>query len=393
MSLSRRTGYVIGCIGLLLMLLLVAACGGTATTQTQKPTPTPSPSPTAGPGQQLLAKVGQNLSTAKTLHGIFDLTISGQTFSGVVNLEIWNALPGKSRTHVLQSSLAELPTGSVTVTDGKQVWQYDPVKNVVYNGPVSSSSTSNSGSIFGGGGQSQVFFNLVQTVFTHSNATLVSSSATINGHTATEIHVTPSGSPTTSGTGSGIGNFSYDGEVYVDTTTNLPLRVNLNISGLGQIVLNFPTLTLNQTIPASTFTFIVPPGVKVLPLPQASATPGAGSLTLAEAQQQAGYHLLSIPASQTDYELEGVNALGTTGSELFTLNYIKGNLSFTIAEGKPLANLPNSGGQPVTVRGVSGSLSTANGITTLAWTENGVGIRIAGAMSADQAEAIAKLLS
>jgi hypothetical protein len=88
-----------------------------------------------------------------------------------------------------------------------------------------------------------------------------------------------------------------------------------------------------------------------------------------------------------------VNALGTPGSELFTLNYIKGNLSFTIAEGKPLANLPNSGGQPVTVRGVSGSLSTANGITTLAWTENGVGIRIAGAISGDQAEAIAKLLS
>ena len=391
MSLSRRTGYVIGCIGLLLMLLLVAACGGT--TQTQKPTPSPSPSPTAGPGQQLLAKVGQNLSTAKTLHGVFDLTISGQTFSGVVNLEIWNALPGKSRTHVLQSSLDQLPTGSVTVTDGKQVWQYDPVKNVVYNGPVSASSTSNSSSIFGGGGQSQVFFTLVQTVFTRSNATLVSSSATINGHTATEIHVTPSGSATTSGTGSGIGNFSYDGDVYVDTATNLPLRVNLNISGLGQIVLNFPTLTLNQTIPASTFTFIVPPGVKVLPLPQASATPGAGSLTLAEAQQQAGYHLLSIPASQTNYELEGVNALGTPGSELFTLNYIKGNLSFTIAEGKPLANLPNSGGQPVTVRGVSGSLSTANGITTLAWTENGVGIRIAGAISGDQAETIAKLLS
>jgi outer membrane lipoprotein-sorting protein len=391
MSRSRRTGYGFGCIGLLLMLLLVAACGGTATTQTQKPTPTPSP--TAGPGQQLLAKVGQNLGTAKTLHGVFDLTISGQAFSGVVNLEIWNALPGKSRTHVLQSSLAELPTGSITVTDGKQVWQYDPVKNVVYNGPVSASSTSNSGSIFGGGGQSQVFFTLVQTVLTRSSATLVSSSATINGHSASDIHVTPAGSATTGGTG--IGNFSYDGEVYVDTATNLPLRVNLNISGLGQIVLNFPTLTLNQTIPASTFTFIVPPGVKVLPLLQASATPGAGagSLTLAGAQQQAGYHLLSIPAAQTDYELEGVNALGTPGNELFTLNYIKGNLSFTIAEGKPLANLPNSGGQPVTVRGVSGSLSTANGTTTLAWTENGVGIRIAGAISSDQAEAIAKLLS
>ena len=94
MSLNRRIGFIMGCISLLLVLLLVAACGGGGTAQSQKPTPTPSP--TVGPGQQLLDKVGQNLSTAKTLHGVFDLTITGQTFSGVVNLEIWNALPGKS---------------------------------------------------------------------------------------------------------------------------------------------------------------------------------------------------------------------------------------------------------------------------------------------------------
>ncbi|HLX38929.1 MAG TPA: hypothetical protein VKR42_00260 [Ktedonobacteraceae bacterium] len=389
MSLCRRAGIA---VALVVMLLLVAACSSAGTVQTQKPTPTPSPSPTAGPGQQLLAKAGQNLNTAKTLHGIFDLTITGQAFSGVVNLEIWNASPNKNRTHVLQSSLAQLLTGSVTVTDGKQLWEYDPVKNVVYNGPATAANTANSNSIFGGGGQSQLIFNLIQSVFTHSIATLVSSSTTVNGHSADEIHVTPR----TGGTGvSGLGNFSYDGDVYIDTTTNLPLRVNLNIVGIGQIVLNFPSLTLNAPIPDSTFTFAVPAGVKVLPLPQASATPsaGAGALTLAQAQQDAGYHLLSIPAAQTDYELEGVNALGTSGSQIFTLNYIKGNLSFTIAEGKSLANLLDSGGQPVTVRGVTGSLSTANNATTLAWTANGIGYRIAGAISGAQAESIAMLLS
>ncbi|HVB20628.1 MAG TPA: hypothetical protein VNG51_01605 [Ktedonobacteraceae bacterium] len=389
MPLYRRAGLAVAFV---VMLLLVTACSSSATAQTQKPTPTPSPSPTAGPGQQLLAKVGQNLNTAKTLHGIFDLTISGQAFSGVVNLEIWNALPGKSHTHVLQSSLAQLPAGTVTVTDGKQLWEYDPVKNVVYNGPATATGTSSSSSLFGGGGQSQLIFNLIQSVFTHSNATLISSSATINGHSADEIHVTPQAG----GAGvTGIGNFSYDGNVYIDTKTNLPLRVNLNIAGIGQIVLNFPTLTLNAPIPDSAFTYVVPAGVKVLPLPQASATPSAGAdaLTLAQAQQDAGYHLLSIPAAQTDYELEGVNALGAPGSQIFTLNYIKGNLSFTIVEGKSLANLPNSGGQPVTIRGVTGSLSSANNSTTLAWTANGIGFRIAGAISSAQAEAIAKLLA
>ncbi len=390
MSLSRRAGLI---VALALTLIFVAACSGSGTTQTQKPTPTPSPSPTSGPGQQLLTKVGQSLNTAKTLHGIFDLTITGQTVSGVVNLEIWSALPGKSRTHILQSSLAQLPTGSITVTDGKQTWEYDPTKNVVYHGPVTATSTSSNGSIFSGGGQSQLFFNLVQAVFTHSAATLVSSSASVNGHSADEIHVTPQ-SGASPGTG-GIGNFSYDGDVYIDTTTNLPLRVNLTIAGIGQIVLNFPMFSLNMPIPASTFTFTIPAGAKVSPLPQANATPGtnSGSLTLAQAEQEAGYHLLSIPATQTDYELEGVNALGAPGNQIFTLNYIKGNISFTITEGKPLANLPNTGGQPVSVRGTTGSLATANGTITLAWTENGVGIHIAGTISGEQAEGIAKLLA
>ena len=382
---------------LLAVMLLLAACGGstTATTQTQVKKPSPTPSPTAGPGQQLLAKVGQNLTTAKTLHGIFDLTVSGQAFSGTVNEELWNATPGKYRTVVLQSSLAQMPTGSITVTDGKQLWEYDPTKNVVYTGPVSPTTSSNSGSV-GGGGQSQLFFNLVQSIFTRSDATLVSSSATVNGQSADELHVMPSKSSLTGGTGTGFGNFSYDGDIYIAKTTALPLRVNLNIQGIGQITVNFPTLTLNQSIPASIFTFTPPAGAKVQPLPQANATPGTGTgdmITLAQAQQQAGYHLLSIPAPQTDYELEGVTALGATGSQLFTLNYIKGNLSFTITEGKSLANLPNSGGQSVAVRGVTGSLATSNGSTTLAWTENGVGIRVAGAISGSEAQTIAKLLA
>lgn len=380
---------------LLVVTLLLVACGGSSQqAQTQKPTPTPSPTP--GPGQQLLAKVGQNLTTAKTLHGIFDLTISGPTFSGMVNEEIWNAAPNKVRTVVLQSSLVQMAAGSITVSDGKQLWEYDPTKNVVYTGPVSATATSNSGPT--GGGQSQLFFNLVRSIFSRSAATLVSSSATVNGHSADDLHVTPSNSTLNGGTGTGFGNFSYDGDIYIDKTTNLPLRANLNIQGIGQIRLNFPMLTLNQPIAASTFTFTPPAGAKVQPLPQSNGTPGAGSgsgdmLTLAQAQQQAGYHLLSIPASQTDYELEGVTVLGATGSQLFTLNYIKGNQSFTITEGKSLANLPNSGGQSVTVRGVTGSLATTGGSSTLAWTENGIGIRIAGNISGSQAQTIAGLLT
>jgi hypothetical protein len=115
-------------------------------------------------------------------------------------------------------------------------------------------------------------------------------------------------------------------------------------------------------------------------------------LNLAQAQKQAGYHLLSIPDDQADYTLSGVTPLGIQGNQTYSLTYMKGNLTFTIAEGKPLADLP-SNGQPVQLRNTTGALATYNGISTFSWTENGVGIRITGKLNNDQIIAIAKSLS
>ncbi|HET7639610.1 MAG TPA: hypothetical protein VFK47_12850, partial [Ktedonobacteraceae bacterium] len=132
MSRYRR---ISGVITILFIVLLLAACGGaTSTTAPQVKKPTPIPSPTPGQGAQLLATMAQKINTATTLHGIFDVKITGQSLNGSVNSEIWNAAPNKNRTVVLQSTLTQFPAGSVTVTNGKQTWQYDPAKKVVYTG-------------------------------------------------------------------------------------------------------------------------------------------------------------------------------------------------------------------------------------------------------------------
>jgi hypothetical protein len=231
----------------------------------------------------------------------------------------------------------------------------------------------------------------VQSVFTQSDGTLKSSDATINGHNVYDVHVVPSTSSTSTSTPA---NFSYSGEVYIDKATQQPVQVNLDIQGVGNVVLNVPTLDLNSPLPASTFAFVVPQGIKVLPFSQLSATPssGSGTLTLVQAQQQAGYHLLSIPAGQSDYTLNGVNALGAPGNQIYTLNYMKGNTAITIAEGKPLANLSGSG-QQINIRGTTATVSTTGGNTTLIWTEKGVGIRITSSLSSNEVESIAKSLT
>ena len=306
-------------------------------------------------------------------------------------------IPDENRTLVVQSTVFQFPTGSLVVSNGKQVWQYDPTKKVVYTGSASSpaNGTPTTGPGIGGGGsgtsRSQFILNLMRSIFTRSKATLVSSSAKVNGHDAYDVHVIPQARA--KGTPESGDNLDYEGEVYIDKASSLPLKLDLTISSFGHVVLDLPNLMLNTPLPDSLFTYVPPAGVKVLPLQAANANPGTGSLTLAQAQQQAGYHLLSIPASQTAYQLQGVDALGAPGNQIYTLNYLKGSTSFTISEGKSLANLPSDGGQSLSLRGTTANLSPSGGLTTLAWTENGVGIRIVGNLSNDEIVALAKLLS
>jgi outer membrane lipoprotein-sorting protein len=369
-----------------LLMLLLVACGSSNITQTSVQS---TPTPASAQGQELLSKAGQNLKTAKTLHAIFDMITVGTEANGTVNTEVWNVSPNKSRTVVLQSTIKQFSTGSITVSNGKQVWQYDPAKKVVYTGQVSNNTATSTSGI--GRDQTQFAMNIVQSVFSHSNATLVSSSVNINGHDAYDLQVTSPASEQSSSTGSGTGNFNYNGDVYIDKASMLPLQIKLTIQGFGQVTLGLPTLVLNQPVDNSLFTFASPTGVQVLPFPK-TTTSETGTISLEQAQQQAGYHLLSIPVSHTAYQLQGVDALGAPGNQIFAFNYAVGNATFAISEGKSLANLPVSG-QQVSVRGTTATLTTSGNTITLTWTEKGVGIQIAGNLSKDELLTIANLLA
>src|ERR1700730_1837638 len=381
---------------LLLLLLTLAACNGSASTSSPSVTPIPkssstsSPTPVSDRGTQLLAQAGQTLNGARTLHAIVDITISGPALNGAIKSEMWNLAPDKNRTDVLQSNIGQFASGTLTVSDGKQIWQYNPQQKVAYHAQISASSTATPTTGAAATDQSQMIFNLVRSVFTHSNGTLVSSSAIVNGHAAYDIAVTSQAQSS----GSGTNNFNYSGHVFLDKTSNLPVRVTLSVQGLGQITLDLPMLALNTQLDQGLFTFSPPSGVKVLPFP--TDTSATGTLTLAQAQQQAGYHLLSIPTASTPttaYQLLSVDALGAPGNQIYAINYLaQPDSKFTISQGKALANLPASG-QHISLRGTTAIISTVGSVTTISWTENGVGIQIAGPLSATQLTAIATLLS
>jgi outer membrane lipoprotein-sorting protein len=354
----------------LLLLLFLMGCGSTTTSQDTTPTPANGPM-----GQQLLTKAKQALDTAKTLHAQFNLTLGSQ---GTTRTEVWNEAPAKNRFTVFESTLAQFVAGSVTVNNGKQVWQYYPKQKVVYTSPaVQGDQNSSSASTMS---QTLTPLDLVKPVFT-ANATQVSSPTTINGHTAYDVHVISQASD---------GKAAYSGEVYLDQTTNLPVQVNLDVQGIGKTILDIPLLTVNEPLPGDTFVFTPPAGVKVESM--ANKDSGTKTLTLAQAQQQAGYHLLSIPGTQAGYTLQHVSTFGQAEKTAYMLSYTKGTQTITIIESKTPADQPGSGTH-VTVRGLPGMISNANGITILTWTEKGISIRMTGALSNPQLLAIAQTLS
>jgi len=366
--------------------LTLAACNSGSSTTSPPVTPVPTSSPVADEGTQLLTQAGQKLNGARTLHALANISLAGPGLNGTIKSEIWDQTPDKSRSVVLQSNIAQFGTGTLTVSDGKQIWQYNPQQKIAYHAQISASSsaTPTTGEATD---QSQTIFNLVRSVFTHSNATLVSSSALVNGHPVNDVAITSQAASS----GSGTNNLTYSGDVFLDKTSDLPLRVSLHVQGLGQITLDLPMLTLNQQLDQSLFSFTPPPGVKVQPFPTNSTA--TGNLTLAQAQQQAGYHLLSIPASASTYQLLSINALGAPGNQVYTLNYqTQSGIKFTIAQSKALANLPVSG-KSLSLRGTTATISTAGSAPSIFWTEKGIGIQIYGPLSSSQLTAIANLLS
>ncbi len=396
------------CWMLLLLLLTLTGCTSApeakspakaTVSPTAKASPTSTPTLSPDPGQILLAQIGGSLNSARTFHAIFNMDISGQAFSGTISNEVWNANPGKNRVEVRQSTVSQVVAGTVTVSDGQRLWQYDPQKNVVYTGQVP--TNANGGQNFAGfsGGQSRVLLTLIQAVFTQSKGTQKVDTQ-INGRDVYDVHVISAGNDGSGATGNaGItdptaGSSNYTGEVYIDKGTKQPIKMDLTLDGFGHVVLDLPTYEINPELPDSTFVFATPAGAQEQPLQQATtSSANSGTLTLAQAEKVAGYHLLSIPGDQADYALNGVTQLGTEGNTTFALHYSKGNQSFTIVEGKPLANLPTVQDTGVQVHGNAGSFQARRGSSTLAWTEKGVGIHIIGNLNGDQSLAIGNLLS
>jgi outer membrane lipoprotein-sorting protein len=336
-------------LGFVILLMLVG-CG-------------PKEPVTAG---EVMGKVRETWEGAVDVHATWELSLDMGVIQDQLVVEMWRKQPDKLRAEVLESASIEF-RGMTLVSDGAQAWLYNPSRREVTAGEPEA-----------------IKLPLIQDVI-----------ESIDGL----FRTTDAGRVKLLGTEKISAGEAYKLElphpdggqalVWISSEYWVPLRIEYTSPTLGKGTLAARSLELNTDLSDSIFLFEVPADAQI------TQTAGAKSqaLTLDEARARAGFPLL-VPA----YLPQGV-----TLTSVFQLGeaialYYDGFIPFSIVQSRSetIAQVPQTDpAQRVALRGTEATLiaDEAQGGIFLAWSENGVSVSIAGAISVEEALRVAESLS
>ena len=331
----------------------------------------PEESITAG---EIMGKVKDTWEGAADLHATWELTLDMGVIQDQLVVEMWRKQPDKLRAEVLEAASLEF-RGMTLVSDGAQAWLYNASRREVTAGEPEA-----------------VKLPLVQDVIESIDGLVRTADAGQVKLLGTE-KISRGGSQTRSTGETYRLEMPYpDGGqalLWISQEYWVPLRVEYTSQTLGKGTLLARSLELNTDLSDSFFLFEVPADAQV------TQTGGEESqaLTLDEARARAWFPLL-VPA----YLPQGV-----TLTNVFQLGeaialYYDGFIPFSIVQSRSeaIAQVPQTGpAQKIALRGTEATLITdeTQGGIFLAWSENGVSVSIAGAISVEEALKVAESLS
>jgi outer membrane lipoprotein-sorting protein len=336
------------------ILLMLLGCG-------------PEESITAG---EVMGKVRETWEGAVDIHATWELTLDVGVIQDQLVVEMWRKQPDKFRAEVLEAASVEF-RGMTLVSDGTQAWLYNPGRREVTAGEPE-----------------VIKLPLVQDVIESIDGLI---------RTADAGQVKLLGAEKISaGETYKLEMLHPDGGramLWISKEYWVPLKAEVTSQTLGEGTLAARSIELNTGLSDSLFLFEVPADAQYAIRNTQHAT-GAKSqaLTLDEARAQAGFPLL-VPA----YLPEGV-----TLTSIFQLGeaialYYDGFVPFSIVQSRSeaIAQVPQTGpAQRIALRGTEATLiaDEAQGGIFLAWSENGVSVSIAGAISVEEALRVAESL-
>ncbi len=330
--------------------------------------------------EQILINAVQTLRAAQDGHAMVSVQYKTPDESGTATVEIWGKKtsgntpsPYEFRAEVRQASDSDYQ-GGVYVSDGKQFWAYAPNQKTVWTGTVDQPQSGKENLL------QATPEALVQQLLDVATASLAGTEA-VQGHSAYKLQLVPQpGKAPQAALGT-------TGLVWIDSSRWVPLQASVNGGSVGQGQVTFIAMDLNVGVSNDRFQFQIPAGVKVVNADDLKPK----HMTLSEATKTAGFSL-QTPA----YVPNGATLVDVFQQQhTFVLRYESSKGSFAVAQGTETRPSPkNITGQPVSLRGTTGTLYTDNtgSRVLLVWSEKGINYSVSGALSSADALKVAESL-
>jgi outer membrane lipoprotein-sorting protein len=328
-------------------------------------------SPTA---DQIVRRVADQAKATTSVHATVSVATDDGKIGGPIVAEVWSEEPGRGRAEVRQSPLTEL-NGMVAVSDGETGAFYNKAKNQVI---VASKGDFDAMKPANVPRQALDFNRAIDELFKNADVKLLGNE-TIDGVATYKLEATPK--PGTEAAQHGAGKAT----VWIDQSRNIPLKAVISAKD-GVFTISAKNVELNPKLDPALWKFTIPAGAEVIKAADLKPQP----LTVDQARSLSSIKVLipeTLPAGWARASIERV-------SQSVVQKYENGKLGFIVWAG-PEAQAPRPAGrdaEKVTVRGIEGSLRSADGQTSLLWRENGVAYVIAGDLSREDALKLAATL-
>jgi outer membrane lipoprotein-sorting protein len=332
--------------------------------------------------EEIVARMQEVEASIEDAHAVVEFRVQAQGMDAELAVEMWEESPNKFRAEVLEASEDNL-VGMVSVTDGQQVWIYNPAEGEALVGRVGEFGVDepfNAHQVIEG------MEEAIQRVLETSDFELMGEED-VGGAATYKLHFTPRD-------GEELAlpiPVEGQGTLWVEQERWIVLQAHFDGGAAGEGWVRVRSFEFNTGVPDDRFRFEIPADVRVIDVEEVQPTP----LTLDEARDQAGFPLL-VP----DYVPDGATLIDVfTVSGAFVLRYDHSLVSFTVTQRlageEPSEQRSFQGAEEieVSVRGQAGAL-VSDGVenSLLTWTENGVEVTIAGRISQDEVLKIAESL-
>jgi outer membrane lipoprotein-sorting protein len=313
-------------------------------------------------------------ASTEDAHAVLEISVEGQGMDEDLVIEVWEKKPDKFRAEVLETSDPEFEE-AISVTDGGQVWMYQPSQNEVLVGKIGADEPSSPRDMI------QFVDEMIQRVLDTSEVKLVGEE-TVADLATYKLELTPKeGDETILPAGGKV-------TLWVDRDRWIVLQAHFSGEVLGEGWMRVRAFELNTGIADDRFHFEIPEGANVISIEDMRPK----SLTLDEARAQADFALL-VPS----YLPEGVTLIEVfTVEGAFIMHYDHSTTSFAVVQGRSQEERQVPIGQEteIAVRGQTATLITdeARGNSFLTWVEDGVTITIAGHIGQDEILRVAESL-